>query len=75
MAIACGDSTLASELTAGLVGNCTSVALSIVFSSKIVAWDWLCPNGFFPTHSKRIDKKDRMRDKKKNEIINKRRLP
>jgi hypothetical protein len=30
---------LASELTAGLVGNCTSVALSMVFSSKLVACD------------------------------------
>lgn len=38
--------TLASDVTVGLGGNSTSVALSIVFSSKIVAWDWLCPNGY-----------------------------
>lgn len=40
--------TLASLVTAGLLANWTSVAFKIVFSSKIVACDWLCPNGFFP---------------------------
>lgn len=40
--------TLASWLTVGLEANSTSVAFNIVFSSNIVAWDWLCPKGFFP---------------------------
>lgn len=40
--------TLASFETVGLLGNCTSVALRIVFSSRIVACDWLCPKGFLP---------------------------
>lgn len=40
--------TLASLETVGLLGNWTSVAFKIVFSSRIVAWDWLCPNGFLP---------------------------
>ena len=44
--------TLASGLTVGLVGNCTSVALSIVFSSNMVACDWLCPKGFLPANIK-----------------------
>lgn len=43
-----GRLTFASFETVGLFENCTSVAFSIVFSSKIVAWDWLWPNGFFP---------------------------
>ncbi len=38
--------TLASGLTVGLAANSTSVAFKIVFSSKIVACDWLCPNGY-----------------------------
>lgn len=38
--------TLASLLTVGLLANWTSVAFSIVFSSRMVACDWLCPNGY-----------------------------
>lgn len=37
--------TLASPLTGGFDGNSTSVAFNIVFSSKMAAWDKLCPNG------------------------------
>lgn len=37
--------TLASWDTMGLAGNSTSVAFRIVFSSKMAAWDKLCPNG------------------------------
>lgn len=37
--------TFASGLTVGLAANSTSVAFKIVFSSNIVAWDWLWPNG------------------------------
>lgn len=40
------DLTFASLLTVGLLANCTSVALRIVFSSRMVAWDWLCPKGY-----------------------------
>lgn len=37
--------TLASGETPGLGGNCTSVALSIVFSCRMSCCDWLWPNG------------------------------
>ena len=37
---------LASADTVGLLGNWTSVAFKIMFSSRIVAWDWLWPNGW-----------------------------
>ena len=58
--------TLASELTAGLVGNWTSVALSMVFSSNIVACDWLCPNGFFPV----VNNTHTHTHKRKKQLIN-----
>ena len=38
--------TLASGVTGGLEGNSTSLALRIVFSSKMAACDRLCPNGW-----------------------------
>lgn len=38
---ACTLLTFASNETAGLAGNSTSVALRMVFSSRIVACDWL----------------------------------
>lgn len=40
--------TFASFDTVGLLENWTSVAFSIVFSSRMVACDWLWPNGFLP---------------------------
>lgn len=37
--------TFASGVTTGFGGNCTSVALRIVFSCRISCWDWLWPKG------------------------------
>ena len=49
------DLTFASLLTVGLLANCTSVALRIVFSSKMVAWDWLCPKGYNVQLKKKVN--------------------
>ena len=38
--------TLASELTAGLLGKSIATALRIVFCSSMADWDISCPNGY-----------------------------
>ena len=38
--------TFASGVTTGFGGNCTSVALRIVFSCRMSCWDWLWPKGY-----------------------------
>jgi len=47
--------TLASAVTGGLLGNSTSVAFNIVFSSKMAACDKLCPNGCHNIHTDKLN--------------------
>lgn len=48
--------TLASLLDTGLAGNCTSVALRMVFSWSMSCWDWLWPNGYKTKNQDRFNR-------------------
>lgn len=62
------SSTLASGVTTGLGGNCTSVAFSMVFSCRMSCWDWLWPKGWRGRQRKR--KKAKVSNTKHNNFLN-----